>query len=55
MANKKTLRNRRAMEKSNKRGIAINSDNGGKFRPHLTPDMQKQVLRIKAESRRIYG
>ena len=55
MANKNTKQNRRAKEKSRKIGVAINSENGGKFRPKLTPDMQERVIEIKAQTRRIYG
>jgi hypothetical protein len=55
MANKNTKQNRRAKEKSRKFGVAINSENGGKFRPKLTPDMQERVIEIKEQSRRIYG
>ena len=55
MANKNTLRKRRSLEFDNKRGVSIDSTNGGKFRPKLTPQMQESVIEIKAQTRRIYG
>lgn len=55
MANKNTLRDRRAKEKSRKFGVAVNSENGGKFRPKLSTEMQERVIEIKAQARRIYG
>jgi hypothetical protein len=55
MANKNTKQNRRAKEKYRKIGVAINSENGGKFCPKLTFDMQERVIEIKAQTRRIYG
>jgi hypothetical protein len=55
MANKNTKAKNRAKRKDNKRGIAITSENGGRFRPKLNREMQGLLETIKEQTKRIYG
>jgi hypothetical protein len=55
MANKNTLRVRRAMEKSRAFGVAINTTNGGRFQPKLSREDHERVIEIRSHSKRLYG
>lgn len=55
MANKNTLRKRAKQAKSNKRGHAVDTDNGGKFQPRLTSQMEDKVSEIREHTKRLYG
>ncbi len=55
MANKNTLRLRRAMESSRKIGAAIVTENNHKWKGEKTPDYDKVVGAIREQTRRIYG
>lgn len=54
MANKNTLRTRRTLEKANKRGHAVNTNNGGRFQPKLTKEDQDLVEAIQKHTRKLY-
>lgn len=43
------------MERQNKRGYAVNSENRGRFHPRLSSEMQERVVEIQKQTRRIYG
>lgn len=54
MANKNTKRLRRSMEKSRKIGVAIQSSNGGRWKGESVPDHEKEILRIRKITERLY-
>ena len=55
MANKNTLRLRRAMEARRKTGAAIVTANDHNWKGEKTPDYDKVVGAIREQTRRIYG
>lgn len=55
MANKNTLRTRRALEKTRKRGYAVNSNNQNRFSPSLDKESQELVEDIRRQTRKLYG
>ena len=55
MANKNTKAKRRAQEKQNKRGVAVNSTNNGKWRGSKIPSHDSVVAEIQKVTKRLYG
>lgn len=55
MANKNTLRNRKAKEKEYKRGCAVDSNRNGKWVPKLSKEEKESVLEIRRLTKKIYG
>lgn len=55
MANKNTLRKRRAMEKTYKRGCPCMTEKNERFRPKLDQHAQIQVQRIREISEKLYA
>ena len=54
MANKNTLRKRRMMEKAYKRGVALDTSNGHRWKGEKVANYDAVVAEIRATTKRIY-
>jgi hypothetical protein len=55
MANKNTLRKRRMMEKTYKRGVALSTSNEYRWKGEKVANYNEVVAEIRDTTRRLYG